>query len=279
MTLYEQIQKALFLIESRLRTPLKEEDAAAEAGMSVRGFRQYFWMVTGYSYRDFVVGRRLALAAEDLSESAASILDIALSCGYESHEAFTRAFRKAFSVSPRDFRKSRPALKLLDKIELYKECYMGIVIKDFPEETVLPFTAFHPGAEDKAKKLLNEWVASHPAAGRPRRIFGHNVDAGSAMSNSPDCAGYSFFVSLSPEEAAAEPRSIVLKAGRFAVTGIEGSFENDPDGLFIQEGWKRMNAMIAEKAYRVKEGARWYEEELEPQKSGNLRLDLYLELE
>ena len=138
----------------------------------------------------------------------------------------------------------------------------------FSEETVLPFTAFHPGAEDKAKKLLNEWVASHPAAGRPRRIFGHNVDA-----------GYSFFVSLSPEEAAAEPRSIVLKAGRFAVTGIEGSFENDPDGLFIQEGWKRMNAMIAEKAYRVKEGARWYEEELEPQKSGNLRLDLYLELE
>jgi hypothetical protein len=37
--------------------------------------------------------------------------------------------------------------------------------------------------------------------------------------------------------------------------------------------------MIDEKGYKVKRRGRCFEEELEPSKPGNLRLDLYLEIE
>ncbi len=88
-------------------------------------------------------------------------------------------------------------------------------------------------------------------------------------------------MTLNEGEAAAEAadRVLTLVPGRFAVTGIEGNFQDDPEGKWIGAGWARMNTMIAQKNLKVKAGARWFEEELEPQTPGNLRLDLYLEVE
>lgn len=40
-----------------------------------------------------------------LLASDASILDIALSCGFDTHEGFTRAFRRQFSMPPRMYRR------------------------------------------------------------------------------------------------------------------------------------------------------------------------------
>ncbi len=44
-------------------------------------------------------------------------------------------------------------------------------------------------------------------------------------------------------------------------------------------GWKGLSDMIKEKGYKTKSDPRWFEEELEPQVPGNLRLDLYIEIE
>jgi AraC family transcriptional regulator len=48
---------------------------------------------------------RLSRAAIMLLLSDASVLDIALSCGFQSHEVFSRAFRKRFGDSPSDYRR------------------------------------------------------------------------------------------------------------------------------------------------------------------------------
>ena len=45
------------------------------------------------------------------------------------------------------------------------------------------------------------------------------------------------------------------------------------------EGWGRLNKMIKQSNYIIKKSIRWFEEELEPLIPGNLRLDLYLEIE
>ena len=50
---------------------------------------------------------RLDRAAWLLLTSRATVLDIALETGWESHETFTRAFRTRFGVTPSSFRKTR----------------------------------------------------------------------------------------------------------------------------------------------------------------------------
>ena len=55
---------------------------------------------------EYVRRRRMELAAQLLRESCLSVLDIALMCGYETHEGFTRAFKGLHGVSPRQYRSS-----------------------------------------------------------------------------------------------------------------------------------------------------------------------------
>ncbi len=51
---------------------------------------------------------RIQAAAERLGHGKMSIADIALSCGFTDHSAFTRAFRIAVGITPTAFRKQTP---------------------------------------------------------------------------------------------------------------------------------------------------------------------------
>jgi AraC family transcriptional regulator len=75
--------------------------------------------VTGY-----VRGRRLTEAAKVLAAGAADILTVALEAGYGSHEAFTRAFREQFGLTPESVRAQRH----LDNLELVEAHSMDMVI-------------------------------------------------------------------------------------------------------------------------------------------------------
>lgn len=50
--------------------------------------------------RDYLRRRRLAFALREVRDSERSLLDIALDYGFSSHEAFTRAFKDAYGVTP-----------------------------------------------------------------------------------------------------------------------------------------------------------------------------------
>lgn len=65
-----------------------------------------FKRFTGETPRQFAQRIRLERAAAELAASDATILEIALDAGFQSHEVFSRAFRKRFGKSPRDYRRS-----------------------------------------------------------------------------------------------------------------------------------------------------------------------------
>lgn len=54
--------------------------------------------------RDYLRRRRLAFALREVRDSERSLLDIALDYGFSSHEAFTRAFKDAYGVTPSAYR-------------------------------------------------------------------------------------------------------------------------------------------------------------------------------
>ncbi|MBY0547527.1 MAG: AraC family transcriptional regulator [Candidatus Obscuribacterales bacterium] len=102
------IEQAINYIESNLQDGLTPGKVASEAGFSEYHFHRMFASALGESISEYIKKRRLALAAERLHSSSESIMEIALSCQFDSQEAFTRAFKRAFGVTPGKYRTEGP---------------------------------------------------------------------------------------------------------------------------------------------------------------------------
>src|ERR1700730_18056469 len=98
------IEKALWFIESHFASEITLEDLAKAVGVSRFHITRAFGTGTGRSIMRYVRGRRLTEAAKALSNGAPDILSVALDAGYGSNEAFTRAFRDEFGMTPETIR-------------------------------------------------------------------------------------------------------------------------------------------------------------------------------
>jgi AraC family transcriptional regulator len=96
--------QALWFIESHLAEDLSLDRIAATVGVSTFHLCRAFAGATGHSVAAYARARRLTHAAATLANGAPDILDVALTAGYGSHEAFTRAFRQQFQTTPESVR-------------------------------------------------------------------------------------------------------------------------------------------------------------------------------
>ena len=112
----ESVRKAVWFIESHFASPIGLGEIAEASALSRFHFSRVFAQVTGLSVSEYVRGRRLTHAAHELAKGAPDILSLALDVGYGSHEAFTRAFREQFGVTPEDVR-ARRCLENLTLVE------------------------------------------------------------------------------------------------------------------------------------------------------------------
>jgi len=67
---------------------------------------------------EYVRNRRLTLAAEELALTDCKIIDIALKYGYESADAFTKAFRRLHGITPLELKKGNMKIKSFPKLTL-----------------------------------------------------------------------------------------------------------------------------------------------------------------
>jgi AraC family transcriptional regulator len=112
--------KALWYIESHLGDALTLDEIAAIGGVSRFHMVRAFAAATGLSVMRYVRARRLSEAARALAGGAPDILNLALEADYGSHEAFTRAFRDHFGVTPEAVR----AASCVDKLRLQEPIMM-----------------------------------------------------------------------------------------------------------------------------------------------------------
>lgn len=111
------VLRTVWFVETRFRDSELSLDAMAEhAGVSRSHLSRIFPVATGMQLSSYLRGRRLTEAAKELVNGAPDILNVALDAGYGSHEAFTRAFRDQFGLTPDDLRRRR-SLDLLDLVE------------------------------------------------------------------------------------------------------------------------------------------------------------------
>ena len=104
------IFRSLAIIEERIREKLTVEKLAESIHFSQYHYQRLFREAVGESVMRYVARRRLTLAAAKLAQTDASILDIALEYGYESHEGFSRSFKAFLGVTPMEYRKYHSAI-------------------------------------------------------------------------------------------------------------------------------------------------------------------------
>jgi AraC family transcriptional regulator len=134
------VGKALWYIESHFAGEIALDDIAAVAGVSRYHLARAFAVATDRSVMRYVRGRRLSEAAKVLADGAGDILTVALDWGYGSHEAFTRAFRDQFGLTPEAVR----AQHALDNLALVEPIRM--------DETLL--ATLQPPRFENGRQLL-----------------------------------------------------------------------------------------------------------------------------
>lgn len=96
---------------------------AQSVGYSEFYVSRKFSEIAGMQLRDYLRGRKLAFALKDIRDTDDGILDIALRYGFSSHEAFTRAFKLSYGVTPSEYRK-KPVPVVLRTVIRPFDCYL-----------------------------------------------------------------------------------------------------------------------------------------------------------
>ncbi|MFD3447613.1 effector binding domain-containing protein [Microbacteriaceae bacterium 4G12] len=123
MAWVESIQKSINYIENHLLEDITIESIAQQANVSAFHFQRTFTILTDISVGAYVRRRRLTLAAQELSKNDCKIIDLAHKYGYDTPEAFAKAFRRQHGVAPSEAR------KYVGKLKLYERLIIQVVLK------------------------------------------------------------------------------------------------------------------------------------------------------
>lgn len=100
----KQVQPVIAFAAAHLDQDLSLTVLAGHAGLSAFHLHRVFSAAAGETPKQFTLRLRLARASAMLLTTSDSVLDVALACGFQSHEAFCRAFRRRFGMSPSAYR-------------------------------------------------------------------------------------------------------------------------------------------------------------------------------
>jgi len=100
----ECIEDVMRYIREHINEPLDRETLAGVAGFSIPHFHRVFTARVGESAVSYVRRLRLERAGRKLRMGAVDITEVALAAGYDTHAAFSKAFKQQFGLSPSEFR-------------------------------------------------------------------------------------------------------------------------------------------------------------------------------
>ncbi len=237
-----RILRVLVFLQEHLDEEVGIERLARLADASPHHFHRMFRGLVGEPVASHVRRLRLERAAVRLKAGERSLIDLALEAGYESHEAFTRAFRRTFDMAPSTFRAAHAigdrvsgnpplvgaaqgaaaAFQPLD----YDMSPRTIEIREMPATRVAFLRHTGPYHE-----VAPTWGSLCAHAGR-LGLMGPDVKMFGASYDDPevtpaDKLRYDACVVVGPEfEPSGELGVQEIPGGRYAVTTHEGPYEN-----------------------------------------------------
>jgi transcriptional regulator GlxA family with amidase domain len=110
---HENLIEAAALMEANIEEPLSLDEIAALVGVSRRQIERLFKRYVGQVPTKYYLDMRLRRARELLLQTAMSIMEIAVACGFQSPPHFSKCYRNLFGHTPSAERQGSRALALV----------------------------------------------------------------------------------------------------------------------------------------------------------------------
>jgi AraC family transcriptional regulator len=102
-----RLKRAIDYVEAQLDKPVRLADVASSAGLTRMHFAAQFRAATGLRPHEYLLRRRIERAQEMLLGTGMSLVDVALSVGFQTQAHFTSVFKRYVGQPPRAWRESR----------------------------------------------------------------------------------------------------------------------------------------------------------------------------
>jgi AraC family transcriptional regulator len=102
-----RLKRAIDYVEAQLDKPVSLADVASSAGLTRMHFAAQFRAATGLRPHEYLLRRRIERAQEMLLGTGMSLVDVALSVGFQTQAHFTSVFKRYTGQPPRAWRESR----------------------------------------------------------------------------------------------------------------------------------------------------------------------------
>ncbi len=108
-------------IEENLCEEISYKKLSQILGVNEYTMQRIFLFVTNYTLGEYIRKRKLSMSALDLLGGRERIIDIAIKYGYESSQAFSRAFKAMMGFLPSEVQKNKNEIKFFPKYEISNE--------------------------------------------------------------------------------------------------------------------------------------------------------------
>ncbi|MCL9779895.1 AraC family transcriptional regulator [Vibrio sp. S4M6] len=243
----ERIFHSIDYIEKNMYRPIDVHSIARASHYSTYHFSRIFRALVGDSPKEYLRKRRLTLAADRLLKTTDPILDIALDCQFESHEAFTRAFKKLFGLVPDKYRSNGDSTKLIyrDQFNVDMLNHLKHSLTMDPQIVVRPETkvvgVVSRYTEDDLD-LNTLWSAFRPYLGKVQgRIGDEAFGIYEEYTESEESVGFTYICSVAVNDSAPVPKGMVsrtIPANKYAVFTHQANASLLPETLkYIWGSW------------------------------------------
>ncbi|PHM55737.1 AraC family transcriptional regulator [Xenorhabdus hominickii] len=230
----KRLNALLHYIDENIDLHMDGESLSRVAAYSKYHFHRLFSANYGIGVTAYIRQLRLKKAIYTLAYRDTSIIDIALTCGYESPEAFSRAFKSAVGQSPSEFRKkpdwsiwySRHQIinDIRTKTMSEKLSSQKVGIVNFPETSVAVME--HKGAPSNIGNTIRafkEWRVNNKLSPEQYRTF--NLVYADPAKVEPDEYQFDLCVEVSPNFEVQHPKMTpkIIPAGKCAYVRHIGS--------------------------------------------------------
>ena len=169
----DRLLKAQLHLEAHLDDRVTPADLARVAGFSLHHFHRVFRAQLGETVMERIRRLRLERAARRLRANDARLLEVALDAGYDSHEAFTRAFVERFGVPPSTWREQPSA-----RVDVWVSTHAAEPVRPVTIERHAPVrvgflrsTGSYAAVGAVWARLI-EWVQRHAELKPPPKLYG-----------------------------------------------------------------------------------------------------------